>query len=237
MEEREAESERYWDARARENALYYVDNRLDYRNPDSQAFWDGGDAGLDQILKMVEQPIGSTETVVDIGCGVGRMSRALAKRAGRVIAIDVSSEMLARGRGFNAHVENIDWVHGDGRSLKPIENASVDGCFSHVVFQHLPDPSLTLGYVREMGRVLRPGGWAVFQVSTNPAIHTPREGRRARLKRALRTGPRGLADPAWLGSAIDLEEMRDVATESGLAMEACAAPGTQFTIARLCRVA
>jgi ubiquinone/menaquinone biosynthesis C-methylase UbiE len=80
-----------------------------------------------------------------------------------VIALDVSQEMLARARELNAQVQNVEWIHGDGRTLAPIGDGAVDGCFSHVVFQHLPDPEMTLGYVREMGRVLRPGGWAAFR--------------------------------------------------------------------------
>ena len=61
-----------------------------------------------------------------------------------------------------------------------LRRRSVDGCFSHVVFQHIPDPPITLNYVREMGRVLRPGGWALFQVSNDPTIHQPPGGRARR---------------------------------------------------------
>jgi len=227
--------ERFWDERARENALYFVDNRLDYGEPDEQVFWDGGGEALETMLAAVDQPVAPEETVVDIGCGVGRMSRALAKRTRRVLAIDVSSEMISQGRKLNAHVENIEWLHGDGRSLRPIEDGSVDGCFSHVVFQHLPDPELTFGYIREMGRVLRPAGWAVFQVSTNPAVHASRPGPRERLKGALKRGPRGLSDPAWLGSAVDVDALREVAAANGLIVDALVDPGSQYTLARLHR--
>lgn len=235
MAQREDEAERFWDERAKENALYFVDNTLDYGEPDEQDFWNGGEEALDQMLAAVGQQIAPHETVVDIGCGVGRMARALAKRTHRVIAIDVSEEMLSRGRALNAHLQNIEWVHGDGRTLRPIEDASVDGCFSHVVFQHLPDPELTLGYIREMGRVLRPGGWAVFQISTNPAVHAARPGVRERLKGTLKRGPRGLTDPAWLGSAVDLDALRKVAAENRLAVGALTDPGSQYTLVGLRR--
>jgi len=102
--------------------------------------------------------------------------------------------MLERARELNPGLANVEWLRGDGSSLAGIEDASASACVSHVVFQHIPDPRVTLAYVREMGRVLRPGGWAAFQVSNDPAVHT-RPGPLRRARRALaglvRRAPRG----------------------------------------------
>jgi SAM-dependent methyltransferase len=229
-----ADSQRFWDERARENALYFVDNRVDYRDADDERFWRGGDEVLDIVCELLDLELRPDEVVLDIGCGVGRMTRALRARVGRVIGIDVSSEMLARARTLNAHLSDVEWLHGDGSTLHPVADASVDGCFSHVVFQHLPDPATTLGYVREMGRVLRPGGWAAFQVSTDPAVHSPRRRPvRARLKAAVRPGVSWGSDPAWLGSAVSMGELRAASAEAGLGVERVANEGTQFTLVRL----
>lgn len=234
MGKRQAGIERYWDQRARENALYFVDNRLDYHDPDAEAFWAGGERDLDTLLELVGHRPGRDDVVLDIGCGVGRLTRALAGQVQRVIGLDVSAEMLAQARELNVGVDNVEWIHGDGATLRPIADASVDGCFSHVVFQHLPDPDLTLGYVREMGRVLRPGGWAVFQVSTDPGVHGPR-GLRTRLRGLMHRGPRGLNDPAWRGSSVALDALERTATESGLAVEFTTGAGTQYTLVHLRR--
>jgi ubiquinone/menaquinone biosynthesis C-methylase UbiE len=146
-----------------------------------------------------------------------------------VRAIDVSGEMLARARRHNAHLDNVEWLQGDGTSLAPIEDARADAVVSHVVFQHIPEPQVTLGYVREMARVLRPGGWAAFQISTDPEIHRRRlRNRVARLLR--RSGPRGQEHRAWRGSAVDLEALRATARECGLTLERVQDPGTQFTL-------
>lgn len=231
------DAERYWDERARENALFFVDNQLDYRKPDVEQFWTHGEEALDRILDVLGFTIGPEETIVDIGCGVGRMTRVLAGRAGRVIGIDVSSEMIARAREYNDGRSNIEWIHGDGRSLAPIADASVDGCFSHVVFQHIPDPDVTLGYIAEMGRVLRPDGWAAFVLSTNPLIHRRLDvtARARMLARAISgRGPRAQADPAWLGSAVDIEALHAAAARARLAIERQAYVGTQYTTV-LCR--
>jgi SAM-dependent methyltransferase len=223
-------SERFWDERAREQALFFVDNTVDYRDPDVERFWEEGERAVSAILGELGVEIAPTDTVVEIGCGVGRLTRVLAERAGRVMALDVSSEMLTRARELNPALENVAWLHGGGESLAGVEDASADGCFSHVVFQHLPDPELTLGYVREMGRVLRPGGWAAFGLSTDPAVHRPRRRLGWRLAAALGRGPRGQEDPAWLGSAVPLVRLERCADEAGLELERVLHPDSQFTL-------
>lgn len=226
----------YWDRRAREDAFYFVDNRLDYGHPDLERFWAQGVHDLEAILSRLGVRVESTDDVLEIGCGLGRLTRPLAAAASHVWALDVSPEMLARARAQSPQLGNVTWVQGDGSSLAGIEDASMDACFSHVVFQHIPDPAVTLGYVREMGRVLSPGGWAAFQVSNDPAIHRPRghgglRGRalawlRARLGRA----PRGQDNPAWLGSAVDLGELASAAAQGGMAVERIDGAGTQFCL-------
>ena len=224
-----AESERYWDERARENALFYVDNELEYDDPDTEAFWQRGEDVVQLMLDMAGLEIRPDEAVVDIGCGVGRLTRALAARAGRVYGLDVSREMLRLAAQHNQMLENVEWVHGDGASLRGIDDTSVDGCFSHVVFQHIPDPEMTLAYVRDMGRALRPGGWALFQVSTDPSVHRPpRLGLRQRARRLVR-GRSPRAHRAWWGSAVDPAALRAAAADGGLDVEQVHDEGSQYT--------
>jgi SAM-dependent methyltransferase len=230
-------SERFWDERAREQALFFVDNTVDYRDPDMDRFWAEGEKAATAILSELGVEVRAGDRVVEIGCGVGRLTRALAQRAAHVVALDVSSEMLARARALNPQLENVTWLHGDGESLSGVEDASVDGCFSHVVFQHLPDPELTLGYLREMARVLRPGGWAAFGVSTDPAVHRPRRRAGWRLAALLGRGPHGQEDPAWLGAAVPLDALERCAEEEGLELERVLHPGMQFTLVRGRRLA
>src|SRR3954471_16925661 len=213
----EPDMRRFWDERAREDALAYVDDR----GRRGEDFWRGGE----EVLATFEQQLGFTvggDLIVEIGCGVGRVTRALAARVESVIAIDVSAEMLARARELNPELAGVRWAQGDGETLLGVEDASVDGVFSHVVFQHLPDPDLTLGYVREMGRVLLPGGWAAFQVSNDPAVHR----RRLLARRATR-------HPAWRGSAGGLNRRGDTAGEAGLEVARVVGEGTQFCLVRL----
>lgn len=225
----------FWDARARENANYFVDNRLDYNAGDDERFWSVGEADLGRLLEAVGARIDPQNTVLDVGCGVGRLTRALAARAGHVHGIDVSAEMLARARANLLGVANVTLHQGNGSSLGAFADASMDAVVSLVVFQHIPDPAITLGYVREIGRVLRPGGWAAFQVSNDPSIHAAGNPTPSRLKVALGRAPKGQDDPAWRGSAVMLDALRAAVADGGMHMAALAGEGTQFCLARTVR--
>ena len=233
----------FWDRRAREDAFHFVDNRLPYRSTDHQVFWEEGARDLETLLRIAGVSVDPTDAVLEIGCGVGRLTRRLAAEAQAVTALDVSAEMIARAESLNPELANVRWLLGDGTTLEGVGNATMDGCVSHVVFQHIPDPAVTLGYVREIGRVLRPGGWAAFQVSNDPAVHRAgSHGTRAsrltrRLKAALGLAPRGQDDPAWLGSSVELRDLRSVAEDGGMAIEEVAGEGTQFCIIRARRLA
>jgi SAM-dependent methyltransferase len=223
---------RFWDARAKEDAFYFVDNTGAYRDADLDRFWAQGGRNLDALLELAGAAVRPGDVVLDIGCGVGRLTRVLAERGSHVHAIDVSAEMLVQARELNAHLDNVTWHQGDGTTLQPLGDASVDAAVSHVVFQHIPDPQVTLGYVREIGRVLRPGGWAAFQISNDPSIHRARAGAKDKLKAAIGRAPKGQAEPQWLGSAVDLGELRLAAAEGGLEVAQVAGEGTQFCYVR-----
>jgi len=229
---------RFWNERAREDALFFVDNDLQYGSPDEERFWAKGTEVVDAICEMLEVDIDPADRVVEIGCGVGRLTRELAGRAAHVDALDVSEQMLALARDYNPGLDNVRWLQGDGESLGGVDDASATVCFSHVVFQHIPDPAITLGYVREMGRVLADGGWAGFQISNEPRVHR-RRGLGERLghgvRSALGRAPRGQTHPAWRGSAVDLDELRATASAAGMSAERIVGEGTQFCFVRLTR--
>jgi SAM-dependent methyltransferase len=222
----------FWDERAKEDAFFFVDNRLDYRNPDVAKFWAQGEDDLRKLLELAAVNIEQGDTIVDVGCGLGRLTRAATVfGAGQVHAIDISEEMLQRAREYNADLDVVNWVHGSGSSLEGIPDGVADGLVSHVVFQHIPDPQITLAYVRDMGRVLKPGAWAAFQISNDPELHKPAaKGLKDRLAALVGRRPKGVDDPAWLGSAVDLDELRSIADEADMDTANVYGAGTQFCI-------
>jgi ubiquinone/menaquinone biosynthesis C-methylase UbiE len=141
--------------------------------------------------------------------------------------------MLDRAKRENPSLSNVDWILGDGTTLAGVGDASADACVSHVVFQHIPDPAITLGYVREMSRVLRPGGWSAFQVSNDPAVHrrpSLKEQTARAIRAATRRAPRGQSARPWRGSAVALDDVHAAAREGGMRVERVVGEGTQFCL-------
>jgi SAM-dependent methyltransferase len=229
---REQEMRRFWNARAREDAFYFVDTRRRYRDRDRVRFWQA-DELVQFILAELGVEIVPGDTVLEIGCGLGRITRWLAVRSRTVIALDVSDEMLRKARELNPGLENVRWVAGDGVTLAEIEPESIDACMSVVVLQHVPEAEITLGYVRELGRVLRPGGWAALQVSNDPAIHRPRDRLHHRAKALIGLGPKGQRHPAWLGSYVELEAVASAASDGGTKLERVWGEDTQYCLVLL----
>jgi SAM-dependent methyltransferase len=228
--------QQFWDERAKEDAFYFVDNRIGYRDPEAeQRFWAGGITDLDNLLTATEIVVQPGDRVVEIGCGVGRLTRVLSERAESVKALDVSAEMLEQARAHNGALANVEWIQGDGTTLAGIPDGQADLVVSHVVFQHIPDPQITLGYVREIGRVLKPGGLAGFQVSNDSSVHKPRVGVGDKLRAVVGRAPKGQTHAMWLGSAVEVDDLRAAASDGDMDIEKLVGEGTQYLLVRLRR--
>ena len=103
-------------------------------------------------------------TVLEFGAGTGWLSRFLTQLGARVILLDVSPTALTIARELYRRQPVIgdkstpEFLQSDGRCI-PLPDESVDRIVSFHAFHHAPDPDSVL---REFGRVLKPGGLAVF---------------------------------------------------------------------------
>ena len=102
-------------------------------------------------------------TCVEVGCGFGRMTAALAERFDRVLALDVSPAMLGAARAA-VSAPNVEFLAISGERLDGVENGAADTLVSYLVLQHLPARRTILGQLAEFGRVLAPGGEAFVQL-------------------------------------------------------------------------
>jgi ubiquinone/menaquinone biosynthesis C-methylase UbiE len=140
---------------------------------DTDEFFATGTAEARAFMTRVEE-LGlprERARALDFGCGLGRMTRALADRFGECIGIDISEEMVRGAIQANADVGNVTFQVNKATDLRRFDDASFDLVYSMIVLQHVPDRHAIESYVREFCRVLRPGGLAVFQLPTHiPAI-------------------------------------------------------------------
>ena len=116
----------------------------------------------EQLTQRFVDAIGADAggVILDVACGPGIVSAALAARAREVVALDITPEMLtkARQRCADAGLRNVTFREGSATELPFADNA-FDAVVTRLSVHHFPEPRLVLG---EMFRVVRPGGALVL---------------------------------------------------------------------------
>jgi SAM-dependent methyltransferase len=202
-----------WNRRAVENAEHYVQNAKE--KWDERDFFRSGEINVaNEIMPDMHSICGGTRSprdlsMLEIGCGVGRITRFIARIFGQVTAVDVSSEMIARATANLAGLDNVTLVNGDGATLAAVPDASQDFAFSFIVFQHIPSAAVIASYCREVHRVLRPGALFKFQL----------QGAQWQRDQQADT---------WHGVSFSEAEADKLCGDSGFALERSEGANTQF---------
>lgn len=122
--------------------------------------WDSWDdlATLERKLAegLEELGVGTGETVLDVGCGTGNLTKALLARlspAGRVLAVDISPHMIEVARAKIGD-SRVTWTLADARHL-PFGDGTCDRVICYSVWPHFDDPAAVAS---EFARVLRRSG-------------------------------------------------------------------------------
>lgn len=208
---------KYWDERARVNAAWYVDTSLSFEEPDMTQFFATGQRLVEEILRNVPDSPVRGGTALEIGCGLGRICRALAPDFDHVVGVDISPEMVERA---TALVPECEFRVSDGATLAEFGDDSVDLVVTFTVFQHIPDREIIRGYVREIGRVLKPGGTAFIQWNGSQPSLMP--GRTRLLTRFVlgRRDARATDVPEFQGTCVPKRVMQSWIREAGLSVVA-----------------
>lgn len=122
---------------------------------DPEAFEAAGRYDAERLGPFIEP----TDTVVDLGCGIGRVTRYVAPLCSEIWAIDVSETMLRFARQRLSQQPNVRFLLGRGTALPEIETGSVDFAYSLLTLQHV-EREHAFRLLRELRRVLRDRGRA-----------------------------------------------------------------------------
>lgn len=103
------------------------------------------------------------KVVLDLCCGLGRVARHVAADVKLYIGVDFSATMIRMAKERFQNLENVKFILNDGKTLKGIEDRTVDVCIAELAFQHI-NRDVAQSYVSEVYRVLKPEGAFLAQI-------------------------------------------------------------------------
>lgn len=205
--------QREWERLARLDPMWAV-----VSTPGKQGAWSAeeffrsGEEEIAGILAMLEwlRVACSSGRVLDFGCGLGRLTRALGERFDEAWGVDISHEMVEQAKTLNRDRGPLRFLVNSHPDLRDLPSSSFDLVLSLITLQHVSSTFAIRSYIREFVRVAAPNGVLVFQVPAHVNWRVrfgPRQiARRLRFQRL--TGSPTL-------TAIAEQQVRDLLTESG----------------------
>jgi SAM-dependent methyltransferase len=166
-----ARLQRNWDRLGRTDPLWAVLSWADKKGNrwDERQFFETGERLVSGVFGRLDELecAPARGRALDFGCGVGRLTRALAKRFDETVGVDIAPSMVEMAARLNGET-GATFVLNPRPDLSLLADASYDFALSFVTLQHIPKAS-ALRYVSEIVRVLRPGGIGVIQAPSSVA--------------------------------------------------------------------
>ena len=158
-----------WDARSKLDTLFVISTE---HSENYEDFWQSGMDDIKSILdidgsrfeKITHQKEPKKMRILEIGCGIGRLLIPMSEIFGQVIGVDISSEMIHKGKKHLENIQNCQIFENNGIDLSEFSDNYFDFCFSFIVFQHIPEKKIVEKYISEVSRVLKPNCLFRFQV-------------------------------------------------------------------------
>jgi SAM-dependent methyltransferase len=158
---------RHWNTLGRDDPYRAIltGNKGEIGGWDVDEFFATGRADATRFIADLNRikPDAARQRALDFGCGVGRVTRALAEHFQSVVGVDVAETMIARARRLNEDRPNCRFVLNRPVHLRGFADGAFDVVYSRLVLQHIP-PRLLRRYIPELVRVTAPGGILVFQL-------------------------------------------------------------------------
>ncbi|HEY1939517.1 MAG TPA: methyltransferase domain-containing protein [Candidatus Angelobacter sp.] len=182
------ELQRNWEGLAQADPMWAICSDPNKKNQqwDRDAFFASGKSEVAVVLAYVAQAgltIDSNSPVLDFGCGVGRLTQALAPHFAECWGMDISPTMVKLAQGFAGNLSACRFMLNEGEQLGGLRDNYFGFIYTSIVLQHIAKP-YSLKYIAELIRVLMTGGVLIFQVPDKLRL-SPIKKLRARL--ALRS--------------------------------------------------
>ena len=162
---------RDWNQRAQHHARFWIATE-NYET--EEVFAQSGQDTAQALLKAVKSLYRPSWKVLDIGCGIGRVLKPLAKHFDALVGIDVSSTMIAQSKSWLSEYPHVTTFETSGMDLREFQDQSFNLVYSYVAFQHMPRPVFEQ-YLAEINRVLTPDGYLALQLPIGPYCDVPIE--------------------------------------------------------------
>ena len=132
-----------------------------------------GATEIDDLMKHIDSlHINiARDNAMDFGCGVGRVSQALAEYFNCVRGVDIAPTMIELARKYNRYPEKCKFYLNETDDLKAFEDSSFNLVYSNITLQHMKK-KYVMRYIREFLRVIAGGGIIVFQLPSSPSFRT-----------------------------------------------------------------
>jgi SAM-dependent methyltransferase len=136
---------------------------------DEREFFQKGVDEIDAVMEYIRpfRPDLPRGEALDFGCGVGRLTQALARHFDRCVGVDIAPSMIALANRYNRFGRRCEYVLNEVNDLSRFGPGRFDFIYTFIVLQHMR-PEYSLNYIKEFIRILKPGGLAVFQLPTGP---------------------------------------------------------------------
>jgi SAM-dependent methyltransferase len=159
--------QKVWEDWAQSDPLWAIlsDPAKSHRRWDRDEFFLTGKAEVDAVMHELDQRgiAVHRNRCLDFGCGVGRLTQALAEYFEICDGVDISPTMIREAQANNGHPDRCFFWLNDQDNLQIFPSDRFDFIYSNIVLQHI-EPDVSERYVREFVRLLADGGIAMFQI-------------------------------------------------------------------------
>jgi spore maturation protein CgeB len=142
-----------WDDRVSHDYRFWMSDGVQ----SDEEMWKTGKRDLESLLKNPSIQNCKSLTLLEVGCGVGRLLKSASEQFGSVIGVDVSKEAIVKAKSLLGEVKNLKLIVGDGSTLNEISEATIDVAISFASLCSIP-ASVTASYLFELSRVVKTNG-------------------------------------------------------------------------------